>query len=60
MKDSSIFYDVVGDPLDFFWSTDKDANLRKITIKNKKCRELLEKKLMVQIKFATIVGCQLF
>lgn len=34
----NIFYEMVGDPVDYFFVTDKDLANKKITIKNKKCK----------------------
>ena len=38
MKEGTIFFDVIGEPIDFFWTSEKDLNQKKIVIKAKKCK----------------------
>lgn len=52
----NIFYDIVGDPLECSWVLEKDLFSKKITIKAKKCKEIMENNYSVHIRSIKIKG----
>lgn len=60
LRNNNAFYEVIGDPLETFWSDDKELHKRKITIKGKRCKEIIEKKHSLQLRFLKVEGKTLF